>query len=196
MGQRGELGVNRPVLVTALVGIVSLTAGLTRDVLDLPVVTVEIFSELLLAVLVVGAVTSMHAWRDVGFRRLATSRDLRFFWIPLVPVLPALPAAVSAIGGQSLMDVAGQWCLWLLRASLVAFDEEVDFRGLLLRFLVPRGLWLAALVSSLLFGLFHVVNLAWGADLGRHWSRWATRRPWASPLPRSRCAPAPSGLSW
>lgn len=159
----------RPVLVTALVvavvGIVSLTAGLSRDVLDLPVVAVEILSELLLAVLVVGAVTSRHAWRDLGFRRLVTSRDLRFFWIPLVPVLPALPAAVSAIGGQALIDVAGRWCLWLLLATLVAFVEEVVFRGLILRFLVPRGVWLAALVSSLLFGLWHVVNLGWGADL-------------------------------
>jgi membrane protease YdiL (CAAX protease family) len=47
---------------------------------------------------------------------------------------------------------------------LAGVGEELAFRGVLLRLLLPRGVGPAVLLSSVLFGLMHVANLAVGAD--------------------------------
>ncbi|MDQ2757094.1 MAG: CPBP family intramembrane metalloprotease [Actinomycetota bacterium] len=107
--------------------------------------------------------TRMRWWRDVGFRGLTTLRDLRFFWIPLFPVLPAAVMALSAQGAADELDRLGRW---IALAVLVGFVEEVAFRGLILRALAPGGVRRAAIISAVLFGLMHVVNLLIGADLG------------------------------
>ncbi len=151
--------------MVAILGIVTISAGLSVAVLDLPADVVELAAEFVLAVAVVVVVTRMGMWRHIGFHRLRTMRDLRFFWIPLIPVLMALPAAVAAIGGLEVSRAPERLIFWLSLAILVGFVEEVSFRGLILRALVPRGVWLAAVVSSLLFGLMHVLNLLFGAGL-------------------------------
>ena len=122
----------------------------------------ELVLEIALALVVVMVLVRRRAWRRVGFRRLSTVRDLRFYWVPLFPVLPVLPAALAALPRTAVADLA----LLVALAALVGFVEEVVFRGLLLRWLVPRGLWWAAVVSSLAFGVAHFVNLLVGDDLG------------------------------
>lgn len=122
----------------------------------------ELVLEIALALVVAAVLTRGYAWRRVGFRRLATARELRLYWVPLFPVLPALPAALSALPRTPVADLV----LLVALAALVGFVEEVTFRGLLLRWLVPRGLWRAAIVSSVAFGLMHLVNLLVGGDSG------------------------------
>ena len=147
------------------VAVVTVGAGLARIVLHLPTGSVELAAEVVLALLAVVVVTRMRWWRHVGFRRLATLRDLRLFWIPLFPVLPALPAALATLGRADGTGGLGRLSFWLTLAVLVAFVEEVAFRGLILRALEPRGIWPAAVISSVLFGLMHAVNLLFGAEL-------------------------------
>ena len=76
---------------------------------------------------------------------------------------------------------------------LVAFGEETAFRGVLLKALLPRGVWPAVLASSALFGLMHLVNLALGAP----WQAVMLQMLFAAMggvgLPPSPSAPAPSG---
>ena len=48
--------------------------------------------------------------------------------------------------------------------GLIGFVEEVFFRGLILRAIAPRGLWKAAIISSIVFGLLHSLNLLAGAN--------------------------------
>ncbi len=55
--------------------------------------------------------------------------------------------------------------IYILSMLLAGFLEEVLFRGLLFTALRPRGLKRAALISSLTFGLGHIVNLLNGAAL-------------------------------
>ena len=43
--------------------------------------------------------------------------------------------------------------------------EEAIFRGLILRTLLPQGLLRAAVLSSMIFALVHLLNLAGGANL-------------------------------
>ncbi len=49
-------------------------------------------------------------------------------------------------------------------AGLIGFVEEVFFRGLILRAIAPRGLWKAAIISSIVFGLLHSLNPLAGAN--------------------------------
>ena len=170
MGRRfRRLSPERPYVLTGAVvlavAVVTVAAGVTRMVLDLPSENVELGAEVVLALLVAVVVTRMGWWRHVGFRRLVPLRDLRLFWIPLFPVLPALPAALATIGEQAVgVGGLGRLGFWLILAVLVAFVEEVAFRGLILRALAPRGVWRAAVISSVLFGLMHAVNLLFGAQ--------------------------------
>lgn len=57
--------------------------------------------------------------------------------------------------------------LFLLSQILVGFNEEIAFRAIIFPALIEgfgnekRGIYLAAVVSSLLFGMIHYVNLIW-----------------------------------
>ena len=50
----------------------------------------------------------------------------------------------------------------LLIALLIGFAEETIYRGLMLNALKARGPWTAAIVTSVLFGLSHSLNLLSG----------------------------------
>ena len=152
-------------LVVATICIVTTSATLLADVFTWPSDVVELAAEFILAIVAVAILTWMHAWRLIGFGRLGTVRDLRFFWIPLFPALIAMPAAVAEVAGLGPARALERLVFWLVLATLVGFVEEVSFRGLILRAFAPRGIWLAAVTSSLLFGLMHFLNLLSGTDL-------------------------------
>lgn len=160
----------RPFLLTgvvvATIGVATISAGLLVVVLGLSEDLVELAAELFLAFLTVAIVTRMRLWRAIGLQTLRALSDLRFFWVLLFPVLIALPAVVARLGGVEPARALERLAFWVVLAVLIGFVEEVCFRGLILRALAPRGIWLAAVVSSLLFGLMHVLNLLSGADLG------------------------------
>ncbi|NTW39550.1 MAG: CPBP family intramembrane metalloprotease [Cellulomonadaceae bacterium] len=125
-------------------------------------VAAALVTEALLATAAAVLVTRRRMWREIGFRRLATPRDLRFYWIPALPTLLALlPATLNP------HDLApGMIAAIALLAVLVGFVEETFLRGLVLRWLLPGGRWRAVLVSALAFGLLHALNVVGGADPG------------------------------
>jgi membrane protease YdiL (CAAX protease family) len=59
----------------------------------------------------------------------------------------------------------GRLLLFLALALLVGFVEETYFRGMILRALLRRGPWQAVIISSLFFGILHLLNGAAGANL-------------------------------
>ena len=156
MGEQHQVDVERPfrltglvvaTIVVAAIGVAAVGAGLARIVFDLRADVVELAAEAVLAILAVAVATRLHCWRRIGFRRLATPRDLRLFWIPFFPVLPALPGAVAALAGQGPADRLEVLGYWLAVAALVGFVEETAFRGLILRALAPRGMRRSAVAS-------------------------------------------------
>ncbi len=55
---------------------------------------------------------------------------------------------------------------WYIIAMLcIGFIEEILFRGYLLQLLLKRSIKVAVIVSSLTFGLGHIVNLVNGTEL-------------------------------
>lgn len=147
------------VVVISAVNLVS--AGLGTALPQLPPLGLEFLAELVLALLAIVLLTALHCWRNAGFRALLSLKDLRLYWVPLFPLLPVLIAVVT---GMTRLRV-GEVVFYFALAGLVGFVEEVYFRGLMLRSLVSLGLWRAAVITSVLFGVMHLQNLLFGADL-------------------------------
>lgn len=80
--------------------------------------------------------------------------------LPLL-AFPTMTVALGYLAGLRLLDIAG-FSLSVALVAIVAINEEVVFRGILLHSLRRRGLWDAVLTSSALFGLMHLANLVLG----------------------------------
>ena len=164
--QRPGIGVKRPYLFSiAVVGLFTavhlLSAFLEAALPHLPPLSLQFLAALVLAVLAIVLLTTLRSWRNVGFRALQSRKDLRLYWVPLFPLLPVLIGTVAAMTRLPIGEVV----FYLALACAVGFVEEVYFRGLMLRSLVSLGLWRAAVITSVLFGLMHLQNLLFGADL-------------------------------
>ena len=84
---------------------------------------------------------------------------LWFFTVPCLPII--LNIAFAGIGYPGI----GTLLLFLALALFVGFVEETYFRGMMLRALLKRGPWQAVIISSLFFGILHLLNVAAGANL-------------------------------
>ena len=87
-------------------------------------------------------------------------RDYLWF-LPL-----ALLASCNLWGGVELRLSPAETALYAASMLGVGLIEEVLFRGFLFRALLGEGLGRAVCISSLTFGLGHIVNLLRGAELG------------------------------
>jgi membrane protease YdiL (CAAX protease family) len=75
---------------------------------------------------------------------------------------PAVFPLMLLVGSAGALGTTGPVGLIIVTDLAVAFGEESVFRGLVLRALRPSGALRAAIVSSLLFGAIHSVNLLGG----------------------------------
>jgi membrane protease YdiL (CAAX protease family) len=152
----------RPILfsvaILAIVMVIYLIAGTVTYVFKLPTLATYIIGNSILAVVAVLLLSRLHWWRESGFR--LPSRP-HFLWLFIIPCLPVFSNAFSGIGYPGL----AQLLLFFALALVVGFVEEAYFRGMILHALAPRGPWQAVIVSSILFGIGHLFNLAGGASL-------------------------------
>jgi len=86
----------------------------------------------------------------------------RTLWLFTVAFIPVLLNALPNFNQPTL----GLVLFTLLTAMGVGFVEEVSFRGMMLRALLTRGPWQAALISAVIFGLAHSLNPLNGASVG------------------------------
>lgn len=89
-----------------------------------------------------------------GFRRSAVPAKRFLYYLPLF-----LIASSAFWGGIKLQYGFPEGVLYFVSMCCVGFLEEVIFRGLLFRAMEKDNLRTAILVSSLTFGLGHIVNL-------------------------------------
>ncbi len=93
------------------------------------------------------------------FSSQGNNRELMWF-IPLL-LVEASAFMAGFRGGITLTYVA----VALVFTLSVGVSEELYFRGLVLKTLSAKGIRFAIIVSSLIFGVVHLANLAGGADL-------------------------------
>ncbi len=114
-------------------------------------------------VLAVGTILLLNRlkwWSAAGFRRPYRWHFILLFWLPLLPLI------LNWAGGMKFASIE-TWRigLYLVISLLVGFVEEGIFRGAMVRALLRKGIWTAALVSTVLFGLAHSLNFVLGEDV-------------------------------
>jgi membrane protease YdiL (CAAX protease family) len=126
----------------------------------------------------VGAVVFVPLIRRMGYRTLGRAQRhpdplgtgvLAAAWIV---ALNNLPAVGFLTGNARVTAGGGVIALFAVECAAVGCFEELAFRGFLLPFCLERmrgrsrAVFRAALVSSLIFGAVHLVNLLSGASFG------------------------------
>ena len=132
--------------------IIFLASGTVVALMELPAASLYFIAFPLLGVACASLLAKNGWWRDVGFRPPYERRLLWLFWLPFVPVIGNLLDGLSVTDPRQIM-------LFFLMAILSGFVEEILFRGLILRALLPTGIWRAALISAALFGGMHILNV-------------------------------------
>jgi len=139
------------IIVYLLVGTVAYFTHLSNDWL-------YGIASLILSVIAAFLLTQMGWWKVVGFRLPNQGRDLWYFVLPLLPVVITLVIGVEV---TSLLLLAK----FLVITLLIGFAEEAIFRGLMLNTLKANGFWRAAMITALLFGLSHALNVLSGKSM-------------------------------
>jgi membrane protease YdiL (CAAX protease family) len=145
-------------ILEVVVVLVYLIAGTVAHFLKLSNLGLYGLANLGLTIIVAALLTAMGWWRLVGFRSPDRRGDLLYFLVPFVPMALNFIPGLEAGGLAHFMTI-------LAVTLMVGFVEEAIFRGLMLTALKARGLWTAAIVTSLLFGLTHALNLLAGKSI-------------------------------
>ena len=116
-------------------------------------------SDIILAAIGAIIISGKKWWTSIGFRRARSGWHFWFFLVPLLPVFENISAGVNV---TSLYDAA----LFFILAIMVGFFEETFFRGLMLRPIALLGKWRAAIITAVVFGLMHSLNLLSGFNPG------------------------------
>jgi membrane protease YdiL (CAAX protease family) len=98
----------------------------------------------------------MTGWRTVGMMRWISKRDLAAMTFPVLTILFGFISGFREAEATTIV-------LAVASVALAGFSEELAFRGVFLRLLRPRGVWPAVIISSAMFGLMHLSNLALGS---------------------------------
>jgi membrane protease YdiL (CAAX protease family) len=100
----------------------------------------------LATVLALGLIVWTGWWSEAGFNRVSQWRNLRLLLFPLLVSALTLSGGVFGSGPASLASA-------FLTALVATLGEDIVFRGLLWRALVPAGPVRAVILTSLLSGL-------------------------------------------
>lgn len=96
--------------------------------------------------------------KEIGLIKPTSSKDW-FVWLPVL-IIPL------TLGFYLGFDTTwGHVPLLLIAALGVAINEEIVFRGILLRAMLPFGKAVAIIIPSLLFGAAHLGNIFVGGDV-------------------------------
>lgn len=113
-----------------------------------------IFSIVLIVLIIILKRTSYYGIKKV------TSLKKYLYFIPLL-----LIASVNLWNGVNINNSAKEIIFHILTMLNVGFIEEIIFRGFLFKMMEKNNLKRAIIVSSITFGIGHIVNLLNGADL-------------------------------
>ena len=155
--------IRRPVWFAVIMTVVEFLAGLVifivGSVIGLPEDVLEMVALVTITAIPLILIAWMGWWQDAGF--VKTTQNAPVLAIPLILALLLLAWFGTGMLESSLV------ILLLVAMFLTGLGEEALSRGLLLRALLPRGKWQAALIPSLLFGVSHITQSVFlGMPLG------------------------------
>ncbi len=95
-----------------------------------------------------------------GLQKMGVSAKAMGYFLPVIAF-----STVNFWCGVQMNMAPLHTALYILSMVFVAILEEIIFRGLLFTAMLPSGKKTAIIVSSLTFGVGHIVNLLLGAEL-------------------------------
>jgi len=100
------------------------------------------------------------SWQMYFFHRI--KKNHFFTILPLFFVLCIIFVSTKGLNVTSISDLI---FMFLMQVLIVAFIEETVFRGIMLRVLLAKGAFTAVLITSVLFGVTHALQLLGGQSL-------------------------------
>ena len=110
------------------------------------------------SVIALAFTAALRAWSRVGLTRAPARGWLRLSWAPVAAGLPFLAFGFN-------LESSAIVPLLVVGTPLIALNEELMFRGVLLDLLRPLGWRRAITWSAVLFGSGHLLNLIAGANI-------------------------------
>lgn len=111
------------------------------------------------SVAVLALVISLKRVAYYGLVKVTDAKKYLYF-IPLLLIV-----SVNLWNGINVNHAPGEIIFYMLSMVNIGFLEEIIFRGFLFKMMAKDNLKSAIIVSSITFGLGHIVNLLNGADL-------------------------------
>jgi membrane protease YdiL (CAAX protease family) len=175
--RRSALAITAVFIAVYLISQIVVVIMLAANVSALILTAATIFTSALAgigAILLVNALLPKHSLADLGFtpvsRRwlgiatllsigIGVVRAVGLDWLSVT--FPVLNTGSEALSDMLVFDEPAAMIITvILISTLVPLWEEMFFRGFIHNVLRNRlGMWAAILVSSLLFGLFHIIPL-------------------------------------
>jgi len=115
---------------------------------------------LVLTIALLGFVRKWDLCEHVGLRPVVGVWRSYLYFIPLLVV-----SSVNFWNGVTLNASPLETVLYIISMCFVGILEELIFRGLLFKEMSKENVTVAIVVSSLTFGMGHIVNLFYGAPL-------------------------------
>ena len=131
------------------------------DILSTKIGIAKIFTFpilLILSLLLITFLKRNSLEEEYGLRNPKTPAFKMLFYIPLIILITA-----NLWHGFTINTTLTETILFILSMFCVGFLEEIIFRGLLFNALAKKGVYSAIIISSISFGMGHIVNLINGS---------------------------------
>ncbi len=146
------------VLVVLAALIVINLLGVIFTYLKLPELVSRLIVEIVFWGYVIFLLTYLRWWNEAGFK-LPTN------WRNLLALLPFLILPMLVVVSNGIKAASTNLVIWFtIYTIIVGFVEEGLMRGVVLHALLPMGVMRAVVLSSLFFGLGHLLNILQGAS--------------------------------
>lgn len=120
-----------------------------------------VIANTILSIILLGLVIALKRTKYYGLTPVKKKDYKRFlFFIPLIVLL-----SVNLWNGINIDNTPLEIIFYILTMLNIGFLEELIFRGFLFKMMEKDNVKTAIIVSSLTFGIGHIVNLFSGADL-------------------------------
>ncbi|MDK2586124.1 CPBP family intramembrane metalloprotease [Romboutsia sedimentorum] len=142
---------------------------LSKDRTDFEILVVSFIIQFIGALSIIYIVKKYYGWKNIGFRKINFKSIIWFIpYLILITLMMADFLKYVYISSVSFMHI-----MWVkiginfIATLLVAFCEEVIFRGILLTKLKPKDSILKLMIlSTFWFSIIHIVNIFMGMPLG------------------------------
>jgi|GEM_PF-299544 membrane protease YdiL (CAAX protease family) len=142
-------------LIVSIGGAISSIAGISSNI---TLFIAYFILSLTLAILI----NRKRNWGYYGFDFTSRKLSEYFIYIPLF-IMAVAPLVVGFSSTLTWIDVV----YFIFFMAMVAFVEEMIFRGIILKLLQKKSHWIAILGSSLLFSVPHILNALNGKEISQ-----------------------------